>query len=101
MKLNRTAQTLIKLPEVFAGEFTREHINRELKAIAWLLGINNRVYFHSSRHTFATNFLISGGNVVNLQRLLGHSKIEETMIYVHIVDSITDAQVDLLDAIIK
>ena len=101
IKLNDTAKSLITFPHIFDGEFTREHINRELKTIAHQLDINKRIYFHSSRHTFATNFLISGGNVVNLQRLLGHSKIEETMIYVHIVDSITDAQVDLLDGIIK
>ena len=101
IKLNNTAQSLVNLPEVFKGQFTREHINRELKAIAAQLGINKRVYFHSSRHTFATNFLIKGGNVVNLQRLLGHSEIKETMIYVHIVESISDAQVDLLDDIIS
>lgn len=101
IKLNKTARSFIKLPQVFEGHYTREHINRELKSIAFTIGINKRLYFHSSRHTFATNFLISGGDVVNLQRLLGHSKIEETMIYVHIVESITDRQVDLLDAIVN
>tara|TARA_R110002126_G_scaffold92507_5_gene219532 strand:- start:1160 stop:2365 length:1206 start_codon:yes stop_codon:yes gene_type:complete len=101
IKLNQTALSLVKFPHIFEGSFTREHINRELKEIAITLGINKRVYFHSSRHTFATNFLISGGNVVNLRKLLGHSKIDETMIYVHIVESITDTQVDLLDNIIK
>jgi site-specific recombinase XerD len=100
IKLNKTAQSLVSYPKVFPGQFSRFHINRELKAIADLLGIKKNIYFHSSRHTFATNFLISGGDVVNLQRLLGHSKIDETMIYVHIVESITDAQVDLLDDII-
>lgn len=101
IKLNKTARGLVTLPDVFEGHFTRQHINRELKNIASNIGINKPLYFHSSRHTFATNFLLSGGNVVNLQRLLGHSEIKETMIYVHIVDSITDKQIDLLDDIIQ
>ena len=101
IKLNKAALSMVEFPEVFKDDFSREHINRELKNIASSLGMKKRLHFHCSRHTFATNFLISGGDVVNLQRLLGHSKIEETMIYVHIVESITDKQVDLLDDIIK
>jgi integrase/recombinase XerD len=101
IKLNKAALSMVEFPEVFKDNFTREHINRELKNIANTLGIRKRLHFHSSRHTFATNFLISGGDVVNLQRLLGHAQIEETMIYVHIVENITDKQVDLLDDVIK
>lgn len=101
IKLNQSALSLVEFPEIFKERFTREHINRELKVIARTLGIKKKIHFHTSRHTFATNFLLSGGDVVNLQRLLGHSKIDLTMIYVHIVDSITDRQMELLDSIIK
>ncbi|QQV89955.1 integrase [Cellulophaga phage Ingeline_1] len=100
IKLNKTALSLIELPDVFDDNFSRKHINEELKVIAATLGINKRLYFHSSRHTFATNFLISGGNVVNLKKLLGHSNIDETMNYVHIVESITDTQIEYLDSIV-
>jgi site-specific recombinase XerD len=58
------------------------------------------VTYHVSRHTFATNFIISGGNVTVLQKLLGHSKIEDTMIYVHIAESITDIEILNLDNIL-
>lgn len=101
IKLNKVALSLIGEKEFFSGQYTRQHINQELKHIAKSLGITKRLYYHSSRHTFATNFLISGGDVVNLQRLLGHSDIKQTMVYVHIVNDITDKQVDLLDEIIK
>lgn len=101
IKLNQVALSLIGQDHFFAGDYSRKHINETLKEIASALGIKKRLYFHSSRHTFATNFLISGGDVINLQRLLGHSDIKQTMIYVHIVDDITDKQVDLLDNIIK
>lgn len=101
IKLNNVAMSLIGKESFFTGQYTRKHINEELKHIAKTLGIRKRLYFHSSRHTFATNFLISGGDVVNLQKVLGHGSIKETMIYVHIVESITDKQVDLLDEIIR
>lgn len=38
---------------------------------------------HSLRHTFATHFMMNGGNIITLQRILGHSRIEQTMTYAH------------------
>ena len=39
-----------------------------------------------ARHTFATSFLSLGGKVEVLQKIMGHSKLETTMVYVHILD---------------
>ena len=39
--------------------------------------------FHALRHTFATHFVRSGGSLVALQQLLGHSDISTSMIYAH------------------
>lgn len=102
IKLNDTAKGLIELPHVFNGKaFTRQHINKELKLIAKACGIKKRVYFHSARHTFATNFLIAGGQIQNLQQLLGHSTIETTMVYVHAAESIQNEEIKLMDNLIK
>lgn len=38
---------------------------------------------HLLRHTFASHYLMNGGNIVTLQRILGHSDIKTTMRYVH------------------
>jgi integrase/recombinase XerD len=47
----------------------------------------NRLYLvhpHTLRHSFAINYILKGGNVVNLQRILGHSSLDTTTIYLNI-----------------
>jgi len=38
---------------------------------------------HVLRHTFATHYMIGGGNIIDLQNILGHQNIEQTMVYAH------------------
>lgn len=38
---------------------------------------------HVLRHTFASHFMIKGGNILVLQRILGHSSLTMTMRYSH------------------
>ncbi|EMD4556273.1 tyrosine-type recombinase/integrase [Salmonella enterica] len=47
---------------------------------------------HVLRHTFATHFMINGGNIITLQRILGHANIQQTMTYAHFApDYLADA----------
>jgi len=48
--------------------------------------------FHTGRHTFATNFLRAGGKVHHLQHIMGHSNINTTMGYVHVVENDTETE---------
>ena len=99
--LNNSAKRYLDPIDIFKGNYTNEYFNRELKEIAKIVGIRKKITFHVSRHTFATNFLSCGGRVEHLQKLLGHSKIEDTMIYVHIVEILTNSQIKLMDKIFK
>ncbi|AXF77489.1 tyrosine-type recombinase/integrase [Erwinia tracheiphila] len=38
---------------------------------------------HALRHTFATHFMMKGGNIITLQRILGHADVSQTMTYAH------------------
>ncbi|KZZ10712.1 integrase [Oleibacter sp. HI0075] len=39
---------------------------------------------HVLRHTFASHFMMNGGNILALQKLLGHSSLSMTMRYAHL-----------------
>lgn len=50
---------------------------------------------HVLRHTFASHFMINGGNILELKDILGHSDIKMTMVYAHFAPEYLE------DAIIK
>jgi len=39
---------------------------------------------HTLRHSFATHMLDNGSNIHVIKTLLGHSKLETTMVYLHL-----------------
>lgn len=39
---------------------------------------------HVLRHSFASHFMMNGGNILTLQRILGHSSLAMTMKYAHL-----------------
>jgi len=58
-------------------------VNSRLKEIATIAGIKKRMTTHVGRHTFGFLYLLMGGKVEELREIMGHSKLETTMIYTH------------------
>lgn len=100
LKLNKQAQLVFdSCKDMLEKKPTEQHINRKLKDIIHLVGIKKKVTFHVARHTFATNLLRAGARVEVLQKLLNHSSIKETMIYVHIIEQEKNTEIMLMDNI--
>lgn len=100
--------------EKYKGKYLRclpvivnQKMNSHLKEIGQLAGINSlaeKLTFdkgqplrtmvpkhelltvHTARHTFATQSLLKGMTVEVLQKILGHKKIQNTLVYAKIVD---------------
>ncbi|MGA2297663.1 MAG: site-specific integrase [FCB group bacterium] len=62
-------------------------LGRELRIILKELGINRKVTYHSSRHTFAVRSLESGIDSHDVKNFLGHRKIETTEVYLKFATS--------------
>ena len=54
---------------------------------------------HRYRHTFAKQWILNGGNVVALSRLLGHSNLSTTQNYINLLVSDLATQVNEIDLI--
>lgn len=87
--LTQRAKKLIKLGSgrlvgpIF-DSITDQKMNQKVKECARMAGITKNVSMHVARHTFATLFLEATDDLATLQKLLGHSSITITMIYVHV-----------------
>lgn len=68
-----------------------------VKAWAKKAGIQKKVTFHVSRHTFATMMLTVGADLYTISKLLGHSNITTTQIYAKIVDAKKAEAVNLVN----
>ena len=56
-------------------------VNRHLKEISEICGINKHLTFHLSRHTFATLTMSKGVSLESVSKMLGHKNIQTTQIY--------------------
>jgi integrase/recombinase XerD len=56
---------------------------------------------HTLRHSFATHLLDAGQDIHTIKTLLGHAKIETTMIYLHLQQSRRDILVSPLDLLVN
>lgn len=98
--LNETARKYYQwLKKCDFVNYSAEEMNRSLKRIAKSAIINKDITFHVARHTFATQFISNGGDVVVLQEILGHSDIRATMIYVHMARNAAKKQIMNMDKI--
>ena len=57
------------------------YIDNLVKRLGKAAGVQGRVHAHRFRHQFANFFLDAGGSVEDLQMLLGHSNISQSLAY--------------------
>jgi integrase/recombinase XerD len=67
----------------FGGRCCRYLLRKEFHRLGAQAGIQGvRVSPHTMRHTFATQYILNGGDAFSLQQILGHSTLDMVKIYV-------------------
>lgn len=68
----------------YGKPFDEQHIYWYFQRAQKKAELTNHYRFHDLRHTFASHFVMNGGSLYDLQKLLGHARFEETQRYAHL-----------------
>lgn len=87
-----------------SGKTRRHHVSEKalqdaLRKAATIADLPKRVTVHTLRHSFATHLLMQGVNIREVQELLGHKNVETTMIYTHVVRTMSNRPKSPLDTL--
>jgi site-specific recombinase XerD len=70
-------------PRTDGSRMTSRQVGYVVKQGVLAAGISQRITPHKLRHTFATQLLHRGADLVEIKELLGHSQLATTSIYTH------------------
>ncbi|HGO5853335.1 TPA: tyrosine-type recombinase/integrase [Mannheimia haemolytica] len=76
-----------------SNSFLKQSFTRAVKRAGLVLRENQST--HVLRHTFASHFMMNGGNIIVLRDILGHYDIKMTMIYAHFAPAFLEQAVTL------
>jgi len=71
----------------FDGRYSQRGVQWAVQQAAKQAGINKDVHVHTLRHTFATHLIEDGLDIITVKDLMGHARIETTMVYLHVAQS--------------
>ena len=81
---------------------TKESMNRHLKKMSVMCGINRPISFHQARHTFGSIICLSQGiPIETVSKIMGHKHIKTTQRYAKVTQDKIDRDVDRLGEAIE
>lgn len=101
INLNATAKQLLGLPgkpKDFVFDLpTANGCNKTVKLWVKRAGIEKKITWHNFRHSFGTNLVFLGTDVVTASALLGHSTLKHTQRYVKAANELKERATDKLN----
>ena len=68
----------------FDSRYSQRGVQWVVKTVCKKAGILKEIHTHTLRHSYATHLLEDGVNILQVQKLLGHERVESTMEYLHV-----------------
>lgn len=84
-QLSDECMEIVKKYDMALPKISNFDYNKFLKALAMAAGIEKRMHTHLARHTFATRMLSSHVCIENVQKMLGHKNISQTLRYAKVL----------------
>ncbi len=72
----------------------RKHSAQAIDEAYRALGLSPARAWHILRHTFASRFVMAGGNILALQKILGHHDVKMTQVYAHLAPDYLAQEMD-------
>jgi len=90
----------LKTEYVFCDDQRRpfKRVNRSFQSACKRAGIED-FRFHDLRHTFASHYVMRGGSIKGLQKVLGHKDIHMTMRYSHLSREFAREEIQIMNGL--
>ncbi|MFA7081460.1 MAG: tyrosine-type recombinase/integrase [Bacteroidales bacterium] len=66
------------------GKLSRISAFKAIKEVAIVAGIDKNIHPHTFRHSFATELMLAGADIMVVRELMGHASVRSTEIYTHL-----------------
>ena len=66
------------------GKLSRISVFKAVKEVALIAGIEKNIHPHTLRHSFATELMLAGADIMVVRELMGHASVRSTEIYTHL-----------------
>lgn len=74
------------------GKINSKSIINYFSTIKKAYNLDKNISFHALRHSFATYYLMNGGNIITLKSMMGHSHLDTTNRYLHIAQNFNELE---------
>ncbi len=84
LDLSKTSKSKFVFSHESGEALDAHHLYRDFTKAQKKAEMDKIIRFHDLRHCFASHFMMNGGNLYDLQKILGHTQYEMTQIYAHL-----------------